>query len=90
VLDASRSVTVVTNLLNKESRTGQLLEQTKKEYEALRQQFLNKQKHKVLIPYRSSRYQRIFRLEKLPAGKASSRRRYCFEILRPGKDCPIH
>jgi 5-methyltetrahydrofolate--homocysteine methyltransferase len=50
VLDASRSVTVVSNLLNKESKEG-FLAQTKKEYYDLGQQFLNKQKHKVSIPY---------------------------------------
>ncbi len=50
VLDASRSVTVVSNLLNKETR-GAFLEQTEKEYAGLREQFLNKQKYKVLIPY---------------------------------------
>jgi len=50
VLDASRSVTVVSNLLNKEGREP-FLKQTQKEYEALRDQFANKQKHKVLIPY---------------------------------------
>jgi 5-methyltetrahydrofolate--homocysteine methyltransferase len=50
VLDASRSVTVVSNLLNKEARES-FLKQTGKEYGDLRNQFLNKQKHKVLIPY---------------------------------------
>jgi len=50
VLDASRSVTVVSNLLSKEGKT-QFLQQTQKEYSDLRNQFLNKQKHKVLIPY---------------------------------------
>jgi 5-methyltetrahydrofolate--homocysteine methyltransferase len=50
VLDASRSVTVVSNLLNKEGK-GAFLQQTRNEYEGLRNQFLNKQKHKVLIPY---------------------------------------
>ncbi|GAA4345067.1 methionine synthase [Flaviaesturariibacter amylovorans] len=50
VLDASRSVTVVSNLLNKEGRAD-FLWQTKKEYEALREQFLGKQRQKVLIPY---------------------------------------
>jgi len=50
VLDASRSVTVVSNLLNKEGRQS-FLQQTQKEYSALREQFANKQKHKVLIPY---------------------------------------
>ena len=50
VLDASRSVTVVSNLLNKEAKEG-FLKQSETEYAALRDQFLNKQKHKVLIPY---------------------------------------
>jgi 5-methyltetrahydrofolate--homocysteine methyltransferase len=50
VLDASRSVTVVSNLLGAETKKP-FLEQTSKEYENLRKQFLNKQKHKVLIPY---------------------------------------
>ena len=50
VLDASRSVTVVSNLLNKEGRDN-FLQQTQNEYVNLRNQFLNKQKHKVLIPY---------------------------------------
>ncbi|HEV7333455.1 MAG TPA: methionine synthase [Flavisolibacter sp.] len=50
VLDASRSVTVVSNLLNKEGKEA-FLQQTQAEYVSLRNQFLNKQKHKVLIPY---------------------------------------
>lgn len=50
VLDASRSVTVVSNLLNKENKE-QFLQQTAKEYNDVRNQFLNKQKNKVLIPY---------------------------------------
>jgi 5-methyltetrahydrofolate--homocysteine methyltransferase len=50
VLDASRSVTVVSNLLSKEQKEN-FLSQTKSEYLNLRDQFLNKQKHKVLIPY---------------------------------------
>jgi 5-methyltetrahydrofolate--homocysteine methyltransferase len=50
VLDASRSVTVVSNLLGAETKKP-FLAQTAKEYEDLRKQFLNKQKHKVLIPY---------------------------------------
>jgi 5-methyltetrahydrofolate--homocysteine methyltransferase len=50
VLDASRSVTVVSNLLNKEGREG-FVRQLEKEYGGLRDQFLNKQKHKVSIPY---------------------------------------
>jgi 5-methyltetrahydrofolate--homocysteine methyltransferase len=50
VLDASRSVTVVSNLLNKDQKEG-FVKQTSEEYNQLRNQFLNKQKHKVLIPY---------------------------------------
>ncbi|RYZ31125.1 MAG: methionine synthase [Chitinophagaceae bacterium] len=53
VLDASRSVTVVSNLLNKEGRET-FLKQTQKEYDNLREQFANKQKHKVLIPYKEA------------------------------------
>src|SRR5574339_773176 len=44
VLDASRSVTVVSNLLNKEQKQT-FLNQTQNEYADLRNQFLNKQKH---------------------------------------------
>jgi 5-methyltetrahydrofolate--homocysteine methyltransferase len=50
VLDASRSVTVVSNLLNKEGKES-FLKQTEEEYGKLRHQFNNKQKYKVLIPY---------------------------------------
>jgi 5-methyltetrahydrofolate--homocysteine methyltransferase len=50
VLDASRSVTVVSNLLNKEAKQT-FLDQTGLEYANVRDQFLNKQKYKVLIPY---------------------------------------
>jgi 5-methyltetrahydrofolate--homocysteine methyltransferase len=50
VLDASRSVTVVSNLLSKEQKEP-FLKQTQKNTKRLRNQFLNKQKHKVLIPY---------------------------------------
>jgi 5-methyltetrahydrofolate--homocysteine methyltransferase len=50
VLDASRSVTVVSNLLSKEARQN-FIEQTQKEYLSLRDHFLNKQKHKAMIPY---------------------------------------
>lgn len=53
VLDASRSVTVVTNLLNKEQKKS-FLEQTEKEYNNLRIQFLNKQKGKVFVPYQEA------------------------------------
>src|SRR5690606_9760754 len=48
VLDASRSVTVVSALLSKEKE--ELLEKTRQEYEALRQQFANKHQ-KELVPY---------------------------------------
>ena len=50
VLDASRSVTVVSNLLNKDQKQN-FLQQTNTEYNSLRDQFLNKQKHKVQIAY---------------------------------------
>jgi len=50
ILDASRSVTAVSTLLNKEQKDG-LLQQTVTEYSNLRQQFLNKQKGKSFIPY---------------------------------------
>ena len=50
VLDASRSVTAVSSLLNNEQKKT-LLSETGKEYEGLRTQFLNKQKNKSLIPY---------------------------------------
>jgi 5-methyltetrahydrofolate--homocysteine methyltransferase len=49
ILDASRSVTAVSTLLNKEQKDS-LLQQTQKEYDGLRSQFLNKNK-KTLIPY---------------------------------------
>jgi len=52
VLDASRSVTVVSSLLNKEQKK-ELLQQTQTEYEGLQQQFLNKGK-KNLIPYQEA------------------------------------
>lgn len=50
VLDASRSVTVVTNLINKEQKPL-LLKKTEEEYNGLRIQFLNKQGQKNLLPY---------------------------------------
>lgn len=50
ILDASRSVTIVSNLLNKDQKET-VLKQTEKEYADLRHQFLNKQKHKASIPY---------------------------------------
>ena len=49
VLDASRSVTAVTTLLNKEQKDT-FLKDTDTEYNQLRHQFLNKTK-KALIPY---------------------------------------
>ena len=49
ILDASRSVTAVSSLLNKEQKQT-LLEQTRQEYDDLRNQFLNK-KGKTLVPY---------------------------------------
>ncbi len=52
ILDASRSVTAVSTLLNKDQRVS-LLEKTNQEYEGLRNQFLNKTK-KTLIPYQDA------------------------------------
>ncbi len=49
ILDASRSVSAVSHLLNREQRP-KLLKQTKKEYDELREQFLNK-KPKTLVSY---------------------------------------
>ena len=53
VLDASRSVTVVSNLLNDVQRKS-FLERTETEYANLRNQFLIKQKSKSLIPYQEA------------------------------------
>src|SRR5258705_9150800 len=53
VLDASRSVTAVSTLLNKEQKPF-FIKNIDKEYSDLRQQFLNKKKDKVLIPYEES------------------------------------
>ncbi len=50
IVDASRSVTAVSTLLNKEQKKN-LLAATEKEYNDVRTQFLNKQKGKLLIPY---------------------------------------
>ncbi|GAB4093712.1 methionine synthase [Flaviaesturariibacter terrae] len=50
VLDASRSVTVVSNLLNKENGKS-FLRDTRAEYDTVRDQFLGRQRQKVLIPY---------------------------------------
>jgi 5-methyltetrahydrofolate--homocysteine methyltransferase len=49
VLDASRSVSTVSALLNPEHKKN-ILSETRKEYDQLRHQFLNK-KSKTLIPY---------------------------------------
>jgi 5-methyltetrahydrofolate--homocysteine methyltransferase len=50
VLDASRSVSVVSSLLSNDQKEN-ILQQVKNEYAGLRDQFNNKQKYKVLIPY---------------------------------------
>jgi 5-methyltetrahydrofolate--homocysteine methyltransferase len=50
VLDASRSVTAVSTLLNKEQKEG-FLKDVGAEYEGLRTTFANKQRGKSLIPY---------------------------------------
>jgi 5-methyltetrahydrofolate--homocysteine methyltransferase len=50
VLDASRSVTVVSSLLNKDQRDG-FLGGVNTEYDGLREQFLSKRGSKILIPY---------------------------------------
>ncbi len=50
VLDASRSVTVVSSLLNREQKEV-FLSGTEKEYTQLRDQFAQKSKNKMLIPY---------------------------------------
>jgi 5-methyltetrahydrofolate--homocysteine methyltransferase len=53
VLDASRSVTAVSTLLNKEQKPT-FIKSIDKEYNDLRTQFLNKKKDKTLIPYEES------------------------------------
>ena len=50
VLDASRSVTVVSNLLNKDNKPA-FLQLVNKEYADLQTQFANKQRTRHLIPY---------------------------------------
>jgi 5-methyltetrahydrofolate--homocysteine methyltransferase len=50
VLDASRSVTAVSTLLNKEQKPS-FIKNIDKEYTDLRTQFLNKKKDRSLIPY---------------------------------------
>ena len=49
VLDASRSVPVVSTLLNKEAK-GEFLEKTRAEYTKLRDGFLNRARQKVYLP----------------------------------------
>jgi 5-methyltetrahydrofolate--homocysteine methyltransferase len=53
VLDASRSVTVAGNLLNKEAKE-QFLENINKEYEKLREDFANKKSAKQYIPFEAA------------------------------------
>jgi len=53
VLDASRSVTAVSTLLNKEQKSN-FINNIDKEYSDLRTQFLNKKKDKSLISYEES------------------------------------
>lgn len=53
VLDASRSVTVAGNLLNKENKTG-FLSGIDTEYEKLRTDFANKKSHKQYIPFKEA------------------------------------
>jgi 5-methyltetrahydrofolate--homocysteine methyltransferase len=53
VLDASRSVTVVSSLLSNDQKQT-LLNDTHKEYNQLREQFANKNKTKSLIPYKEA------------------------------------
>ncbi len=50
VLDASRSVTVVSSLLSKEQKEG-FLQDIQKEYDGVRDQFLKKRAAKILVPY---------------------------------------
>ena len=54
ILDASRSVTAVSTLLNKDNSKA-YLDNTKAEYDALREQFMNKRSSKVLIPYKDAK-----------------------------------
>ncbi len=54
VLDASRSVTVVSNLMNKERRR-QLLQQTKDEYASVRERFQNKKTTKQYLSLAEAR-----------------------------------
>lgn len=58
VLDASRSVTVTTGLLNKEQKT-EFLEQTNKEYAQLRESFANKQSSKNFLPWQEAKKNRV-------------------------------
>ena len=57
VLDASRSVTVTTGLLNKEQKID-FLEQTNKEYAQLRETFENKKTSKNFMPWAEARENR--------------------------------
>lgn len=53
VLDASRSVTVAGSLLSKEQKKN-FLEATRKEYDGLRESFLNKKSSKTYLPYKEA------------------------------------
>lgn len=53
VLDASRSVTVAGSLLSKEQK-GEFLKGIKKEYDKLKDDFLNKKSSKQYLPYKES------------------------------------
>ena len=58
VLDASRSVTVVSNLMNKEKRVA-LLEQTKTEYISIRERFSNKKSTKKYLAFAEARANKL-------------------------------
>ncbi|MEO7800690.1 MAG: methionine synthase, partial [Ginsengibacter sp.] len=53
VLDASRSVTAVSSLINPEQKND-ILQRTKSEYDKLRQDFGNKKSAKNLLPYKAA------------------------------------
>jgi 5-methyltetrahydrofolate--homocysteine methyltransferase len=59
VLDASRSVTVAGNLLNKEAKPG-FLSEIKSEYEKLRKDFGNKRSAKTLLPFKEAQKNKTF------------------------------
>jgi len=57
VLDASRSVTVVSDLLNENKE--ELLQKTNEEYEQLRSDFLNRKTHKNYLPIAEARKRKL-------------------------------